>query len=171
MTNRIQYNIIIICFFLMLFVLLVFLEIKRARNFREKYANQTIETFNDIKFKGKIISVYKHNCGGRIYGIMCVQLDYSNVDSFYVYNDMNCLKIVDGIATLPTNCIHPNDTFDERSNKILQSTYIKVNMDKPNHVIYMNLSGNNYTESVDFPSRPFSEDLFNRISFECRQLF
>lgn len=134
----------------------------RSEKNRENYKNQTFETFEEVKFKGKILSIYKHNCGGHIYGIMQVKLDFSNVDSFYVYNDMNCFKISCGIATLPTNILHPTDTFDERSNAILKATYIDVH---DNFVTYSDSLGNQlFTEDLDFPSNPLSKKLFDQIS-------
>ena len=118
--------VIIILFFIILFWLVVCFEIKKTHNFREEYKSHTINTFKNLKFRGDIVSLKECDYGGRIYGLMAVKLDYCNVDSFYVFDNMSCLKISKGIAVLPTNCIHPNDTFDKRSNALLNSIYVMV---------------------------------------------
>ena len=160
------YLFIIILFFLSLFWFIVCFEIKKTRNFREEYKSHTINTFMNLKFKGNIVSLKEYNYGGRIYGLMAVKLDYCNVDSFYVFDNMLCLKISKGMAILPTNCIHPYDTFDERSNALLKSIYVMVNMKNDNQVIYVDSLGCQFSENLDFPSKPFKKDLFDQISKE-----
>ncbi len=160
------YIFVIILFFLSLFCFVVCFEIKKTRNYREEYKNHTINTFKNLKFKGDVVSLKECDFGGRTYGIMAVKLDYCNVDSFYVFDNMSCLKISKGIAILPTNCIHPNDTFDKRSNALLNSIYVMVNTINGNQIIYVDSSGNHFSENLDFPSKPFNKDLFDQISLE-----
>ncbi|MBO2525264.1 MAG: hypothetical protein CW341_06155 [Bacteroidetes bacterium] len=77
---------------------------------------------------------------------------------------MLCLKISKGTAILPTNCIHPYDTFDKRSNALLKSIYVMVNMKNDNQVIYVDSLGCQFSENLDFPSKPFNKDLFDQFS-------
>ena len=65
---------------------------------------------------------------------MCVKLVSSNVDSFYVFDNMVCLKIYNDTAVLPTNCIHPYDSFDNRSAAILNATYVMVNVNSNDQI-------------------------------------
>lgn len=158
-SRDIKYFIVALVIGLIWFFISVFFTYVRSVKYRDKYENQTIETFKNIKFKGKVISLYK-NRGGRIYGIMRVKLDYSNVDSFYIFNDMNCLKISDGIATFPTNILYL-DGHDERSNAILKAEYIEV---CDNQITYIDSLGSLFSEDLDFPSRTINKRLFDRIS-------
>ena len=155
---------LIIIFLLFLFVVCV--EIKKARSYREEYKIHTANIFKNLKFKGDIVSLKEYDYGGRIYGFISVKLDYCNVDSFYVFDNMSCLKISKGIAILPTNCIHPHDTFDKRSNALLKSIYVMVNMKNDNQVIYVDSSGYQFSENLDFPSKPFNKNLFDQISLD-----
>lgn len=166
-TIRNKNTIITLLLFIVVFFSLVFFEIIHTHHYRDKYRSQTINTFKDLKFKGKIISIKQYDCGGRIYGIMCAKLNYCNVDSFYVFNDMVCLKISDGIATFPTNCIHPNDTFDKRSIAILNAVDVMVNMNNDCRITYTDISGNQFSEDLDFPSRTFDEEMFNGAYYDC----
>ena len=164
--NQNIYFFIIVLFFLSLFWFIVCFEIKKTRNFREEYKSHTINTFKNLKFKGDIVSLKECDFGGRIYGLIAVKLDYCNVDSFYVFDNMLCLKISKGMAILPTNCIHPNDTFDKRSNALLKSIYVMVNMKNDNQVVYVDSLGYQFSENLDFPSKPFNKDLFDQISID-----
>lgn len=147
----------LICFFFSTFFTYV-----RSVKYREEYKFQTIETFNDIKFKGNVLSIYKYKFKGgpHFYGIMRVKLDYSNVDSFYVFNDMNCLKISDGIATFPTSAFYL-DGHEERSNAILKAVYIEVN---DSQITYIDSLGNQFSEDIYFRSKTVSKRLFDHIS-------
>ena len=159
-----KYFYIIIFLFSSLFLFVVCVEIKKARSYREEYMIHTANTFKDLKFKGDIVSLKEYDYGGRIYGFIIVKLDYCNVDSFYVFDNMSCLKISKGMAILPTNCIHPYDTFDKRSNALLKSIYVMFNMKNDNQVIYVDSLGCQFSENLDFPSKPFNKDLFDQIS-------
>lgn len=60
------------------------------------------EHFGNIQFKGKIINMAEYVRNGHYYDIACVQLDYSNVDSFYAFlPGKSFLKIAHGKAVMP----------------------------------------------------------------------
>ena len=60
------------------------------------------EHLMQLQFKGKIIKVTELTRIGRYYDIGCVQLDYCNVDSFYLYvQGMAFIKIKNGKAVIP----------------------------------------------------------------------
>jgi len=168
---------IVVTSFVIMFFLFVFHGIKRSVVYQYEYRIQTNETFQNLKFKGRIREIKKYNSkgreitkytsDGRIYGIMCVELDYCNVDSFYVYNDMNCLRISNGFAIVPTNGLRPYSTENQRSNAILSAKYMEVNMNEKHQTTYMDSTGNIFSEELDFPRISFSESQFNAVTFEC----
>ena len=165
-SRDIKYFIVALVIGLIWFFVSVFFTCQHSKKYRDQYESQTIETFKNIKFKGKILSIYKYRFKGEthIYGIMRVKLDYSNVDSFYVFNDMNCLKISNGIATLPTSVLFLNSTIG-RTNAILKAVYIEVNMNNDNQTTYIDSLGNQFSEDLNFPSKTvISKNFFDRIS-------
>jgi hypothetical protein len=52
-----------------------------------------------LHFKGKVISSKVYRYVGKNYYMVCVKLDSANVKDFYIYNDLDCIKIKNGIAT------------------------------------------------------------------------
>lgn len=85
-----------------------------------------MKSYDKIQFKGKVLNIIPVERGGRIYGIMCIKLDYSNVSKFYRFDRIHCLKIENGIATLPTGALGNKE--DDRVKGILNSVYIEVNL-------------------------------------------
>ena len=77
---------------------------------------------------------------------------------------MNCLKISNGIATLPTSVLFLNSTIG-RTNAILKAVYIEVNMNNDNQTTYIDSLGNQFSEDLNFPSKTvISKNFFDRIS-------
>ncbi len=58
-----------------------------------------VSLLGNLHFKGKVISSKNYRYYGKIYYQVCVKLDSVNVKNFYVYNDLDCLRIKDSIAT------------------------------------------------------------------------
>lgn len=52
-----------------------------------------------LQFKGKVISSKTYKYYGKNYYLVCVKLDSASVHDFYIYNDLDCIKIKNGIAT------------------------------------------------------------------------
>ncbi|MBO9583459.1 MAG: hypothetical protein J7574_04800 [Flavobacterium sp.] len=79
----------------------------------------TGKNIEKIQFKGAVMDskIVKH--GGRQYGIVCLKLDYSNIDNFYVFNESACLKIKDGKAIMSIGFVMQNEA---------KVKYIEVNM-------------------------------------------
>lgn len=53
-----------------------------------------------IQFKGKVINSKTYRYSDKDYYLVCIKLDYSNTKDICLYNDVCCLKIKNGIATL-----------------------------------------------------------------------
>lgn len=73
----------------------------------------------NVRFKGKVISCKTFDFGGRHSYMVCLQLDYSNVKSFYALNSVCFLKIKNGIATMAAGLFDPYYGFPD---------YVEVNM-------------------------------------------
>ena len=52
-----------------------------------------------LQFKGKVTGSKVYRYFGKNYYIACVKLDSSNVKSLYIYNNLDCIKIKNGVAT------------------------------------------------------------------------
>ena len=77
------------------------------------------------------MKVYEIKRWGRLCGMMCIKLDYTNVDNFYRFDNMSCLKIKNGIITLPTSSLSNDaEKSNERVNAILNAVYIEVNYER-----------------------------------------
>jgi hypothetical protein len=110
------------------------------------YEQHTEEVYGNIQFKGKVLKIHKIHRWGRIYGIMCVKLDYTNVDDFYKFDDMTCLKIKNGILSLPV-AINNNDGYDKYVIAVLSASYIEVNMDNSRQMAFIDSLGNRFVEN------------------------
>ena len=130
----------------------------------EKYIE---EVYGNIQFKGKVLQLHKIKRGGRTYGLMCIELDYTNTDSFYRFESkaggafgseyrMSCLKIKDGIVTFPTGFIG-TDYSIKIVNAIVNAKYIEVNMDNSRQIVYIDSVGNRYSADFGFPSNNIIE--------------
>jgi hypothetical protein len=65
-----------------------------------------LETIGKLQFRGKVVNSKVYKYGTKNCYIICVKLDSANVKDFYIYNDLDCLKIKNGIATLPAGYLN-----------------------------------------------------------------
>ncbi|MBV9962659.1 MAG: hypothetical protein JO072_10465 [Parafilimonas sp.] len=95
-----------------------------------EYAKWQKSNFGKLQFKGKIIKMTELVRNGRYYDIACVQLDYSNVDSFYAFiPNKSFLKISKGKAVIP---IGSGVALEEK-----KVDYVEINMnDSGKEVFY-----------------------------------
>ena len=125
------------------------------------------EVYGDIQFKGEVLRLRKIRRWGRTYGLMCIKLDYTNIDKFYWFCDKtgglfssedknSCLKIKNGIATFPTGSIGSDD-WSERETAIFNAKYIEVNIDSSRQIVYIDSVGNRYSIPLNFPSNNLIE--------------
>lgn len=80
---------------------------------------KALSIIGGVQFSGRVIHHKVYDFGGRNYYMVCVKLDYANVKSFYVFNDLCFLKIKDSIATMATGFYNPY---------LGAATYIQVNI-------------------------------------------
>jgi hypothetical protein len=59
-----------------------------------------------LQFRGRVISSKTYRYFGKNYLLACIKLDSANVKSLYVYNDIDCIKIKNGIATMPVGYLN-----------------------------------------------------------------
>ena len=128
--------------------------------FIEEFEKHNIETFKALKFTGNVLAIRQYDYGGRLYGLIYVELDYCNIDSLYVFDKYVCMSISNNIAVFPTNIISTTDTYDQRSKAILNAKYVMVNMDNKMQTVYKDAEGNKFAEDFDFRSLPFKEKQF-----------
>lgn len=121
---------------ILLFLLMVCFFLKRESDKREKYYNVIENTYNEIEFKGEVLSIQRIHRGGRTYGLACIKLDSTSTMSFYRYDKMSCLKIENNIATFPVGFLGDGDT--KISSFILQSVYVNLNMEEKGKVLFYN---------------------------------
>jgi hypothetical protein len=65
-----------------------------------------LETIGKLQFRGKVINSKVYKYGTKNCYIICVKIDSANVKDFYIYNGLDCLKIKNGIATLPAGYLN-----------------------------------------------------------------
>jgi hypothetical protein len=82
--------------------------ISQYYNAERRAGNQKIRLaqIGKLQFKGKVINSKVYKYGGKNYYLVCVKLDSANVQAFYIYNDLDCLRIKNGIATLPAGYLN-----------------------------------------------------------------
>src|SRR5690554_7615247 len=119
-----------------LFFILVIFRYKYIQREIKQIAIHKQEIYGDIEFSGKVDSIIEIRRGGRTYGLMCVDLDYSSVDSFYNYDKYTTLKIKNNKVVLPIGFI--GSYSDKSIEFILKATYVKVNMNQNQQYIFYN---------------------------------
>lgn len=127
---------------------------KNSHKKMAEHKQHTEEVYGNIQFKGKVLKVHRIiDISDRLKGMMCIQLDYTNVDNFWKFDDMSCLKIYKNIATIPTNSLS-NDAVksNKRVNAILSATYIEVNMNNSKQMVFIDSLGNRYSQDLDYDS-------------------
>jgi hypothetical protein len=91
---------VLLLFLVMFFILAIRSEISLRHEIKLNQQKR-LAAIGSIQFKGKVIRIKKvMRFGDKGYHMMCVQLDYTNTDTFFVYNDINFLKIKAGIASM-----------------------------------------------------------------------
>lgn len=95
--------------------------------------------YSNIQFKGEVLSINRIKYGGRIFGIMCVKIDSTNTNSFYRFDECSCLRIKDGIASMPTNFI--GEETSPSTIAILEAVYVEVNPNNSRTVVFINKNG------------------------------
>jgi len=88
---------------------LVSVIISQYYNAERKAAEEKIhlQQVGKLQFKGKVVNSRKYRYFGKNYYIVCVKLDSGSVKNFYVYNNLDCLKIKDSIATFSAGYLNP----------------------------------------------------------------
>lgn len=158
--------IVVICFVL-LFLFLVVLGYKNSHKKIAEYKQHTEEVYGSIQFKGQVLRIHKIKRGGRVYGIVCIKLDYCNIDSLYIFDKMSCLKIENGVVTLPSNSISIED--DRHVRPILDAVYVEVNMENSKQMVFIDSLGNKFFKDLDYPNNNLIEsDL--RLCDDCEIL-
>lgn len=122
-----------------------------------EHKQHTEEVYGNIQFKGEVLKVLRIDRWGRIYGMMCIKLDYTNTDNFYRFDDMSCLKIKNGIITLPTGFIGSDEGYDKRRDAILSAAYIEVNIDNNRQKVLIDSIGNKFSEDLYYGSHNLIE--------------
>jgi hypothetical protein len=140
---KIKKQIGILSIIVIIYLFIVVLMYKNNKQEIAKYKQHTEEVYGNIQYKGKVLGVYKIKRWGRTYGIMCIKLDYANIDSFYKFNKMSCLKIENEIATIPTGSLSDED--DKRVKAILNATYVEVNINNSKQMVFIDSIGNMYS--------------------------
>jgi len=132
------------------------------------HKQHTEKVYGNIQFKGKVLKVHRIDRWGIIYGMMCIKLDYTNRNDFYRFDEMSCLKIKNGIVTLPTGFIGNDERYDKRVNAILSAAYIEVNIDNSKQMVFIGSIGNKFSQDYLYyrSSNLIESDL--RIYNDCR---
>lgn len=60
-----------------------------------------------VAFSGKVISTKTYHYFGKSYYQVCVKLDTSSVNSLNVFNDLDCIRIKNGMATFSAGYLNP----------------------------------------------------------------
>lgn len=99
---------------LLLSIVIIFIAVIIISKNSVKEDNDSIQKWRDknignIQFKGKVVESKIVEHGGRRYGIVCLDLDYSNTKDFYVFNEFACLRIKDGKAIMSIGFVMQND--------------------------------------------------------------
>ncbi|HEU5052657.1 MAG TPA: hypothetical protein VFT78_06070 [Hanamia sp.] len=116
-------------FLLIIFITVAFLifYVNKKNDAEDRLRRSVIE---NIQFKGRIINSTVIDRYGKKYVVWCIKLDYTNTDSIYIFNDLDAVKIKNGIATIPGGLYQ----------KDLIPTYVEINMNNSlvNRIYYQN---------------------------------
>ena len=114
------------------------------------HKQHTEEVYGNIQFKGKVLRLHRIDRWGRVYGMMCIKLDYTNRNDFYRFDDMSCLKIKNGIVALPTGFI--GSGIDRHVIPILNATYVEVNIDNSRKIVFIDSIENKVAQELFYGS-------------------
>lgn len=99
-----------------------------SRDRTEKYQSEIDSIYSKIEFSGEIKNVVETHHYGKPNGVICVRIDTTNTTDFYRFNDYTCLKIHNGIATIPTGCVE----------LMSEAKYVEVNKNKNMKMVFYN---------------------------------
>ena len=108
---------------------LVCVVVSQYNNTLRKAAEQKIRLsqIGKLHFKGKVINSKIYRYYGKNYYMICVKLDSTNIKNFFVYNNLDCLKVKNGIATFSAGYLnHTLGMVDS----------VEANMNNSGKVIY-----------------------------------
>ena len=88
---------------------------------------QRMKSIGNLRFAGDVTDSKVYTYDGKQYYQACVKLVYTNTKSIEVYNSLCCVKIKNGVATMPAGPINPAYGI---------ATYIQVNLKSNHKVIY-----------------------------------
>ena len=105
---------VIFLFFIIVLWSMIKINIDANRVFKTAQAGP----LGKIKFKGKVINTAIIKRYGKEYVMLCIKLDYTNIDDFYIFNEYSGLKIKNGIATMSGGVYIENERIN----------YVEINM-------------------------------------------
>src|ERR1035437_8932281 len=65
------------------------------------------EKIVNLQFKGKVVNYTLYRYNKKNCYTICVKLDTTNTQNLYVCNNLDCIKIKDGIATFSAGYLNP----------------------------------------------------------------
>lgn len=145
-----------------LFIIMVIYTYLNTQNKIKRIAIHTEKVYGNIEFSGKVDSIIKIRRGGRTYGLMCIELDYSNVESFYRFDKYTTLKIKNNKAVLPTGFIGEHPTA--RNDFLFKTKYINVNKDGNKKYVFYT-SNDSLVENWDFGNNNLIEEDLIRCGY------
>jgi hypothetical protein len=150
---------VVVCLFFVICFYIVVSGYKDSILKAEEYELHIEKIYGNIQFKGKVLNVHKVKRWGRTCGIMCIELDSTNTNEFYRFENLSCLKIKNDIITLPTGPLS-NDAVksNECVNAILSAIYIEVNMDTNKQMCFIDSAGNRFYQDLYFRSSNLKEE-------------
>ncbi|MDR1793325.1 MAG: hypothetical protein LBR36_07805 [Bacteroidales bacterium] len=124
----------IFLFFFIVWLIIAIVLFTHSRHQTIKIEQRIAKIYDNIQLKGKIIKIHKLKRDTWICGVMCVKIDYATVNDFFMFDENSCLKIQNGIATLPTGSLSMEES--EHVKDILNATYIEINMNNSNQIVF-----------------------------------
>lgn len=146
---------IIALFFLAFVIVIPILTIRSTLKDKSQHLNQIESLYGDISFSGKVVGFhYVKHTGMPEAAIMCINIDSSNVDSFYHFDKYTALKIKDGIATLPIGTCSKSD----RGALYEKTVYVSVNESKSHNMIFVTAEKDTIEKALYYTSSDLEEN-------------
>ena len=127
----IKSDIFVLCFLVFGGFLMFYCDYQITKQEKER-CHDAMKTYNKMIFSGKILSIYQLNRYGKPNGIICIQLDTTNITDFYKFGEYG-LKIKNGIATMPIGTSTSFMTTDVK--------YVSVNRNYNKKMLYYDSCG------------------------------
>jgi hypothetical protein len=121
-----------------------------------------------------VLKIHKIDRWNKVYETMCIKLDYANIDNFYRFNDMSCLKIKNNIATFPIGFLSNNDGSandgcgGKRRNAILNAVYIEMNINNNGQIVFIDSLGNKFVQNYLEYGTNYLRENDMRICDDCK---